>query len=406
MDCRAEMEKTNRTDGCELPIGMSQDVTYQDLVKYRHVVESPQVKAVLKVFRGRIIEITPMPNYTSPAREPPPLEEDVYGTFKETLQRIIDNERLGIVFKEEFKKLPKKSQQEILDKLDKALMGDTMPKKTEKETEGTENTETEVENVVGEKVQEFVKPAEGQPLIYAALINLQNSVEAIIKRKQSSGVSYKFRGIDDVMNAIHPKLVEHGIFIVPFIDSVKNTMYEVDKYDSQNKVVGKRSLFHAVIVASYRFYATDGSYVEARVCAESSDYSDKATQQALSYCYKIAVLQTLSIPTEEMKDGDERNPDNSTAKTTAAKKETVAKPAERNPEDFITEPQFKFLYEKTGITDSKELETWMRTTARANGLIEPVSVQDFTRVAGKKLCELALAEYKAKQEAAKSDVPE
>ena len=55
----------------------------------------------------------------------------------------------------------------------------------------------------------------------------------------------------------------------------------------------------------YHFYAEDGSSViVGPVPAEGIDSSDKATNKALSAALKYMLIQTFSIPTEDMTDSD------------------------------------------------------------------------------------------------------
>ena len=57
------------------------------------------------------------------------------------------------------------------------------------------------------------------PKIYAAILGVMNEVGAVSKEKtcKSNFGSYKFRGIDDVMNALHPAMVKNRVFAIPEI---------------------------------------------------------------------------------------------------------------------------------------------------------------------------------------------
>jgi hypothetical protein len=167
-----------------------------------------------------------------------------------------------------------------------------MPKAKTK-TELIETAQSEPSDV------EYVGAEQGTPQIFAAMRNVMADMDAITKSKKSSGVSFAFRGIDDVMNALHPVLVRHGVFVTPILESMDNKVFEQDKTNNQGAVIGKRNMFQAILTCRFRFYTLDGSYVDSLVGAESSDYSDKSTQQALSYCFKAAMLQTFCIPTQD-----------------------------------------------------------------------------------------------------------
>ena len=52
--------------------------------------------------------------------------------------------------------------------------------------------------------------------IYERIASVQSDVEFIGKDKQvQSGGSYKYRGVDQVLNTLHPLFSKHKIFAVP-----------------------------------------------------------------------------------------------------------------------------------------------------------------------------------------------
>ena len=51
--------------------------------------------------------------------------------------------------------------------------------------------------------------------IYQAISAVMADVEAIKKDKDNRQQGFKFRGIDDVYNAVHPILAKHGVFSLP-----------------------------------------------------------------------------------------------------------------------------------------------------------------------------------------------
>lgn len=160
------------------------------------------------------------------------------------------------------------------------------------------------------------------PLIFSTMSRVMKDVTAIVKKKQQgAGVNYAFRSIEDVMNVLHPVLVNNGLVIVPRVLDVKNEMFTT----ANNKTA--RS---AVLTMEYTFYALDGSNVVASIVAESTDYSDKATQQAASYCFKDLLCKTFCIPTIDMQDdGDGHQPDIQGAKKYQSKAQNLPRLSER-----------------------------------------------------------------------------
>lgn len=100
---------------------------------------------------------------------------------------------------------------------------------------------------------------------------------------------YKFRGIEDIYNAISPLMADHGIIVVPKVLEKQ----EFDYPDGLGKVA------HRVIVkVQYTFVCVeDGSTFEAVTLGESIDNGDKATIKAMSLAQKSLFIQTFAIPT-------------------------------------------------------------------------------------------------------------
>ena len=52
--------------------------------------------------------------------------------------------------------------------------------------------------------------------IYPAMAGILADMDAITKDKKTEGfASFKYRGIDDVYNTLHPLLAKHKVFIMP-----------------------------------------------------------------------------------------------------------------------------------------------------------------------------------------------
>jgi hypothetical protein len=126
--------------------------------------------------------------------------------------------------------------------------------------------------------------------IYNLIPKIMGDIGHIGKDKTAKAekFSYKFRGIEDVYNAVGPVLVKHGVFIIPSVKSL--SVKQVTTY-------GNKSATQIVMEVAYRFYAPDGSFVEAITVGESMDTSDKAANKAMSDAMKYAVWQTFCIPT-------------------------------------------------------------------------------------------------------------
>lgn len=158
--------------------------------------------------------------------------------------------------------------------------------------------------------------------IYAAISAAMADISAIAKDKYNQQQGFKFRGIDDVMNALKPILTKNKIFTVP----------QVLEQTRESKVTTKGGeLRYSILKIAFRFYTTDGSFVEAVTLGEGMDSGDKASNKAMAIAYKYALFQVFCIPTEEMTD-----PDSESYET---KHETQEKPKQPKPQSKTVENQ-------------------------------------------------------------------
>lgn len=136
--------------------------------------------------------------------------------------------------------------------------------------------------------------------ITKSLCAITAEIGSIGKTKKNQQQGYSFRGVDDLMNALHPLFAKYGVIVVP----------EVLESTREERVTAKGSaLISAILRVKYHFTAIDGSEVCATVIGEGMDTADKASNKALAVAYKYACFQVFCIPTEEVAAAD---PDNYT----------------------------------------------------------------------------------------------
>lgn len=135
--------------------------------------------------------------------------------------------------------------------------------------------------------------------------DVMKDVKAVTKDQKNTAQGFKFRGIDQFVNALYPALTKHGVFMTPRAVNYTQELKEVTR-GSGKQGVDK----HVAIMMEYDFYAEDGSKVTVGpVPAEGLDSGDKATNKALSAALKYALIQTFSIPTEDMAEADLETPE-------------------------------------------------------------------------------------------------
>jgi hypothetical protein len=132
---------------------------------------------------------------------------------------------------------------------------------------------------------------------------------AISKDQQATaGATFAYRGHDQIVNAIAPLFNKYGVF---------TTVEDESVYYGGREAANKKWATASVIRKKVTFYGPDGSSVSSTIVAESVDNGNKATSQAQTYAYRIALTQTFSIPTGEP-DPDSTSGDFGTAGEAAA----------------------------------------------------------------------------------------
>jgi hypothetical protein len=127
--------------------------------------------------------------------------------------------------------------------------------------------------------------------IAQALNEVMKEVGAVKKSDRNSAQGFNFRGIDAVVNAVSPALQKHGVIVVP----------SVEEYDYASVEIGKNRtvMGHVKVKVTYTFIGAGGDAIKATVVGEAMDSGDKATAKAMSVAFRTALLQTLSLPTDE-----------------------------------------------------------------------------------------------------------
>lgn len=141
------------------------------------------------------------------------------------------------------------------------------------------------------------------PNIYTAFSAAMEEVQAVRKEGFNDSQRYNFRGIDQVVNAVGPIFRKHHIIPIPY--------HCAAEYRDVLTSTGKPTR-EVTVSATYRFYGPAGDFIEAVVPGESLDSGDKGTAKAMSVAYRIVLLQSLCIPT------DERDPDQDSYERAAA----------------------------------------------------------------------------------------
>lgn len=124
-----------------------------------------------------------------------------------------------------------------------------------------------------------------------AVAAVMAEVGAVGKGERNAQQGFSFRGIDATVNALSPAMRKHGVTVRPC--GVEQIAYDQFQFKNGGRGTSCR------VVASYAFRGPEGDEIVSTVAAEAMDSGDKATPKAMSVAFRIALLQTFALPTQE-----------------------------------------------------------------------------------------------------------
>ena len=100
---------------------------------------------------------------------------------------------------------------------------------------------------------------------------------------------FRFRGVDDVMQAVGVALRKHRVVFAPTrVVSLEHERYDTAKGAPMDGVT---------VVVEYTITGPEGDAMIAAAAGQAADAGDKAVPKAMSVAYRTVLLQTLCIPT-------------------------------------------------------------------------------------------------------------
>jgi hypothetical protein len=140
------------------------------------------------------------------------------------------------------------------------------------------------------------------PKVYQCINKVQADLAktGISKNQKNTQQNYKFRGIDDLYNALGGVLASNGLCVLP-----RALTREVTERETKSG----GTLFSVLLTVELDLVcAEDASVHTIRMFGEAMDSGDKATNKASTAAYKYACLQAFCIPI----DGEEQDSDATT----------------------------------------------------------------------------------------------
>ena len=220
------------------------------------------------------------------------------------------------------------------------------------------------------------------PKIFKQIPKVMADIKPIGKDQVNQAQRFKFRGIDDVYNHVQSVLSKHKVFTVPEI-------LGRERHEVQTRSGGKA--YHCVTYFKFKFYAEDGSFVEAYADGEAMDTGDKAANKCAAIAHKYALIQTLCIPTAELNDPDSESHQlaNTTVQTSSANQ-----PPQRQGAGLVTQKQLGRLFaigKKSGMRE----ENILRLATQQFGV---KSLTQLDQASYQRLCEVIEGSQNSRQE--------
>lgn len=127
------------------------------------------------------------------------------------------------------------------------------------------------------------------PNVHQLISKVKDSIGSVGKEKRmkEGPAKYAYRSIDDILDAAHAGLIEHGVFWVPSVESM-----EWSEFETKSGAKGLR----VVAVIGFEIFGPAGDSFKAKVIGEAQDYSDKAANKAHTAAQKILLGQLFAIP--------------------------------------------------------------------------------------------------------------
>jgi hypothetical protein len=198
------------------------------------------------------------------------------------------------------------------------------------------------------------------PHVYRAIQCVMHDIGEIGISKDRKNVQqgYKFRGIDDVYNALNPLLSKHGLVVLPRILN----SHQVER---QSKSGG--AIFYTTLTVEFKAVSTiDGSFDTLTTVGEAMDSADKSSNKAMAAAFKYAAMMLFCIPTEGDNEADATTHDQVQPQTKTAS-QTATKGQSREPYEKIS-AGIKAI-EQTGTRE--DLKSWWKSHVKTIEAFSP-----------------------------------
>lgn len=228
------------------------------------------------------------------------------------------------------------------------------------------------------------------PKIYAAISAAMGDINPVGKDNYNQQQKFKYRGIDDVMNALYPVLTRHGLFLAPEV---------LDHTREERTTKSGGNLIYSILKMRYTLYATDGSSVSAVVIGEGMDSADKSSNKAMAVAMKYALFQLFCIPTEEMGSDDPDGHSPGESFPAKGKQPPVQQPpVQKTPSVYSPNAEIATIKQRYGVDNDGFAR--MRDTLIAGGVVPALDSAAMTEADWRKLFDAIYSNFGDRQEGA------
>jgi hypothetical protein len=204
--------------------------------------------------------------------------------------------------------------------------------------------------------------------IAQAMSAIMTEVGAIAKKDKNTSQGFNFRGIDSVVNAVSPALQKHGVIVVPSVEDYEYSTVEVGR--------NRTAMGHVKVKVTYTFIGAKGDEIKATVVGEAMDSGDKATAKAMSVAFRTALLQALSLPTDEL-DPDASSYERSNANDVMAPSAILTKIAQATEIDALASVGQYITANKNGY-NAELLEQFRVAFKTQQTKLQPLTLEEDT----------------------------
>lgn len=142
------------------------------------------------------------------------------------------------------------------------------------------------------------------------------ATEGLAKTRNNQAQGFRFRGIDDVYNALARVLADAKLCILPRV----RERWVTERTNAKGTV----QTFTSLLIDFDLVSAVDGSKHTITTIGEAQDSADKSSNKAMSAAMKYACLIAFQIPTEGDNDADAHHADKPPAQPATLEKQLQA----------------------------------------------------------------------------------